>query len=278
MQRMTEHFIQNVTQAAAMASLLIAFFPPAPANASQSDPVRADGVEIRLVASAPEKDGVIPAMLDIRLAPGWKTYWSDPGASGLPPQIMMSGPGLRFDGVRFPAPKAFLEGDTRSVGYEGSVALPLALSHEAGAPPARLTAQVMIGVCKDICVPVQASLSADLSGPAAGNALDRARITLAQESLPGPPQPDLKVISARLRDSKLTLEIAAPSGEAPQIFLASKTGASFGIPEILPIGSGHFRAEMTLRLPKAATHPGDAGITAVLVTGRRAVEAPLVFD
>ncbi|OQP83869.1 hypothetical protein BTR14_21235 [Rhizobium rhizosphaerae] len=274
---MTEQFRQNVTQGAALASLLTAFFILPPANAAQSDPVRAEGVDIRLVASAPQVDGKIPAMLDIRLAPGWKTYWIDPGSSGLPPQVTVSGPGLRFDGVRFPAPKAFEEGSARSVGYADGVALPLALSHEAGAMPARVTAQVMIGVCKDICVPVQASLSADLSGPAAANPLDKARIALAEESLPGPPQPDLTVTSARVKDTKLVLEVTAPAGEAPQIFLSSSNGASFGTPAIVSAGPGRFRAETTLRLPKAKA-PADAGITAVLVSGRRAVEMPLVFE
>lgn len=42
------------------------------------------GGMIRLVAAQPRQDGTIPATLEVKLNAGWKTYWREPGASGIP--------------------------------------------------------------------------------------------------------------------------------------------------------------------------------------------------
>ncbi|WP_075629222.1 protein-disulfide reductase DsbD domain-containing protein [Xaviernesmea oryzae] len=275
---MTKHLEQNVTQLAALASLAAAFFMPASTNAAQSNSVQVEGAEIRLVVSPPEEDGRIPAILAIRLAPGWKTYWVDPGASGLPPELVITDPGLHFEGLRFPAPRAFVEGTARSFGYDTDVALPLRLSASAGAAVPRVTAQVMLGVCKEICIPVQATLQADLTSAAAASPLDRARISLAEDKLPARPRDGFRMERAQETKEGLTLMLQVPEGPAPQLFLSSSVGVTFGPIRIVPLGAGHYRADVALRLPKGMAQARQAGIDAVLVSGGEAVEAPLVFD
>ena len=81
---------------------------------------------MRLVTSGKaDEAGRIQGVLDIRLKPGWKTYWLEPGASGIPPQVSLDPQhGISFSGLRFPAPKAFHDGIASYTGYDHSVSLP----------------------------------------------------------------------------------------------------------------------------------------------------------
>ena len=44
--------------------------------------------QLRLVSGGPGEDGSLRAGLEIRLAPGWKTYWVNPGPTGLAPKLV----------------------------------------------------------------------------------------------------------------------------------------------------------------------------------------------
>lgn len=97
-------------------------------------------------------DGDHMAALHLRLAPGWKTYWRAPGDAGIPPVFDWSG----SDNVArvtalWPTPHVFRQSGARSVGYKGELVLPLRISGNGG--PVTLEANMMIGVCSDICVP-----------------------------------------------------------------------------------------------------------------------------
>lgn len=72
--------------AAAAALLLLALAPGA--HAASSEWHHVEGGSIRIVTSgAPDAQGILRGALEIRLKPGWKTYWLDPGSSGVPPTL-----------------------------------------------------------------------------------------------------------------------------------------------------------------------------------------------
>jgi DsbC/DsbD-like thiol-disulfide interchange protein len=56
------------------------------AQAVETPFARTQGAEVRLMAGT-VKDGALEAGIEIRLAPGWKTYWRYPGDSGIPPRF-----------------------------------------------------------------------------------------------------------------------------------------------------------------------------------------------
>ena len=123
--------LENVPHLATLATLSAYFFATSAAYAAQSHWVQSEGGDVRIVADRPEPDGTIPAILDIRLKPGWKTYWLEPGSSGIPPQVSIDPQdGIAFSGLRFPAPKAFHDGIASYTGYDHSVAFPLSLKRE----------------------------------------------------------------------------------------------------------------------------------------------------
>lgn len=97
--------------------------------------------------------------LHMRLAPGWHTYWRQPGEAGIPPQFDFRGSGnLKGLQVHWPTPQIFRQNSMVSLGYEGEVILPLELAMDR--PGAiDLKGELMIGVCRDICVPVTLPVS-----------------------------------------------------------------------------------------------------------------------
>jgi len=97
------------------------------------------------------------------LAPGWKTYWRAPGDGGIPPLFGWSG-SQNVSGVRYhwPVPEVFDQAGMRSIGYSDEVVLPVEILRDEAGPPTRLAGQVEIGVCENVCVPVQLTFDAAL--------------------------------------------------------------------------------------------------------------------
>ncbi|NNK15395.1 MAG: hypothetical protein HKP51_00660 [Sulfitobacter sp.] len=108
-----------------------------------------------------QPDGTRIAALRLTLAPGWKTYWRTPGDAGIPPQFDWSGSNnLRGVGITWPAPEVFLTAGMRTIGYSGDLILPIALAPSRVGQPMTIEANLDIGVCSDICVPHQMTLTA----------------------------------------------------------------------------------------------------------------------
>ena len=111
-------------------------------------------------------DGHQMAGLRITLAPGWKTYWRAPGDAGIPPQFSFAGSGnVASASVMWPVPDVFDQNGMRSIGYHDGVVIPLNVTPD-GNGPMRLSGQINIGVCEEICVPVNLEFDALL--PAGG--------------------------------------------------------------------------------------------------------------
>jgi DsbC/DsbD-like thiol-disulfide interchange protein len=94
------------------------------------------------------------AALQIILAPGWKTYWRQPGDTGIPPKFDFSGSeNLTILDVIYPAPKITWQDNYRSFVYYEIVLFPILIRPEA-TRTAVLRGKIDIGVCKEICIPV----------------------------------------------------------------------------------------------------------------------------
>lgn len=128
----------------------------------------ADGVvELEILTGWRTQDGTHMAGLQVRLAPGWKTYWRSPGDGGIPPRFGWQG-SQNLDGAAFhwPIPDVFEDNGMRSIGYTESLVIPVELSIPDAGRPAQMRGQVQIGVCHEICVPVLLDFDAVL--PAGG--------------------------------------------------------------------------------------------------------------
>ena len=106
--------------------------------------------------------GTQMAALHIALAPDWMTYWRKPGIAGIAPRFDWSGSrNLAAVQVHWPRPRVFDQQGYRSIGYDGTLVLPLEITPDADGPiSARLS--VDIGVCREICIPITLDLAAEM--------------------------------------------------------------------------------------------------------------------
>ncbi|MDK1488810.1 protein-disulfide reductase DsbD family protein [Sinorhizobium sp. 7-81] len=276
--------LEKMAQRIATASLLLLFFLPAKTYAAASDWVTSAGGTIRLVAAQPKADGTIPAILEVRLKPGWKTYWRNPGASGIPPQIAIDpSSGVVLEAIRFPAPQTFGEGPARYVGYDTPVAFPLVLKRTRDDGDLAIRASVFLGICEDICIPVQGELDLVLKKGEFDNPLDGARIADAVAALPQAPSADFKVTAARFdtEAGAIRLRLQLPpeaSADRPDFFLAGPSGVSFG--ELVFGGEtgAHRTADIPVKLSGKDKSIKGKPIALTVRAGSRSMETTLAFD
>lgn len=132
-------------------SSVLALFLAVPALAGPTDGV----VEVEILEGWRTESGTHMAGLQVRLAPGWKTYWRAPGDGGIPPRFGWQGSN-NFDGVsmHWPVPEVFHQSGMRSIGYSDVVVIPLELNVTNQGAPVQMRGQLQIGICDEICVPV----------------------------------------------------------------------------------------------------------------------------
>lgn len=129
-------------------------------------------VEARLLADvASVRPGqTFTAGVLLTMKPEWHVYWKNPGDSGLPVSIALSGPnGVTFGEMRWPLPVDFVQpGEIVGYGYTDTVLFPIEVSVPASVAPGAaldLAAEVSWLACKDVCIPGRAKL--DLRVPVA---------------------------------------------------------------------------------------------------------------
>jgi DsbC/DsbD-like thiol-disulfide interchange protein len=162
--------------------LAVLMLLPAPSQAQTEAHSPSDVVELELIEGWRRADGTHMAGLLIRLAPGWKTYWRSPGEAGIPPRLDLNfRNGLLGAAIHWPVPEVFSSNGMNSIGYSTDVVFPLELVLAEGQGALRLSGQLEIGVCHDICMPVTLPLRGTL--PAGGRPDPRIAAALADRPL-----------------------------------------------------------------------------------------------
>lgn len=176
----------------------------------------ADKVAVRLV---PERLSAAPGetvtvAVEQKIAPGWHTYWSNPGEAGFATAVRWSLPqGWKAGPIQWPFPKREPVGPLMDYGYEGTVWLLVDLTVPKTAAigsKAEISAHVLWLACREVCVPeeatVQTTLFVDTAG-AADDGLVADHFTWAHDSIPA--ESPWPVAYARTPD-RLKLFVAAP--------------------------------------------------------------------
>jgi thiol:disulfide interchange protein/DsbC/DsbD-like thiol-disulfide interchange protein len=132
---------------------------------SQGSVAAGNHVAVSLVGETTNVVAGRPFQVALRqeIQPGWHTYWSNPGDSGLPTTINWSLPkGFVAAPVLWPTPERFKAGPVVSYGYEGEVLLPVSVDVPSALrpdSPVTLSAHVNWLACSDICIPEEADVS-----------------------------------------------------------------------------------------------------------------------
>jgi DsbC/DsbD-like thiol-disulfide interchange protein len=123
----------------------------------------------RLIAGAAQQSAGtqwLRAGVEIRLDPGWKTYWRYPGDSGVPPTLDFAGSrNVKSVTILWPSPERFADGaGGHSIGYHGDIVLPLRIAADDLTQPSVLHLKLGYAVCANLCIPAEANLDLALPG------------------------------------------------------------------------------------------------------------------
>lgn len=257
-----------------------------PAHAASGPWQTGEAVHARLLSPVQATgDGLtVPLAVELRLEPGWKTYWRSPGDAGLPPRLSNAGSeNLQDLSIAWPAPQRFTLQGLETFGYDGNLILPLAARVELPGAPLKVQAVLDVLACKDVCIPQTLPLSLRLPDGAAEPDDDVARAIAAFATrVPGPNgSQGLQVLAASMGGGMtrptLDLEVQRLDGPftAPDAFVETDPPLTFTAPDVT-VRDGGRRAHLRLRFnepnpPQLTGHP----VTITLVDAGQAVEATL---
>jgi thiol:disulfide interchange protein len=166
-----------------------------------------------------------------RIAPGWHTYWINPGDSGEPPNIEWSLPaGFTAGPIVWPAPERVPVTPFMSYGYTHEVVLPIQITapgHLDVGTPVTLRGHVSWLVCERICIPEEADVALTLpvgegkAAPAPTALVEQARRTVPALS----PWP--ATLSAT--PETVTIKVAAPGLAVDRIVEAAFFPMRWGV-------------------------------------------------
>ncbi|MGH1417333.1 MAG: protein-disulfide reductase DsbD family protein [Hyphomicrobiaceae bacterium] len=122
-------------------------------------------IEGRLISSVNSSGDLvtIPAGLELKIKPGWKTYWRSPGDAGLPPRLNWSASkNLSKATLSYPTPLRFKLFGIQTFGYSEQVVLPIEVGVAKPGDGIVLNATVEVLVCEKICIPQTLNLTLNL--------------------------------------------------------------------------------------------------------------------
>jgi DsbC/DsbD-like thiol-disulfide interchange protein len=200
------------------------------ASPGQSPWSKQTNSKVRLVSSTLQEDGapVRYAGVQLRMEGGWKTYWRNPGDSGVPPSFDWSGSkNVKNIDVLYPVPHRFADANGTAIGYDDQVVFPVKVTPEQPDKPVQLALTFDYGICKDLCIPNSVNLDAVL--PADLGKGDARLIGQARASVPGPADdetlPRLGTVTANQEGPEPSLEVEAlfaPGATNTDLFVTSE--------------------------------------------------------
>jgi len=260
-------------------------------NARADDASPWDGerhAALRLIEGS-TANGVINlrAGIEMRIAPGWKTYWRYAGDSGLPPSFDFAGSeNVKTVTVLWPVPRRFPDGaGGHSIGYTGHVIFPLQVVAQNASRPVTLQLKANYGVCENICIPAAGQARLQLT---AGPSDHDIALTDAEERVPKPaalgaPGP-LSVRAVRREASgereRVVVDVSAPEGAEVDLFAEGPTPQwALPLPELIEKGPGGARrfAFKVDGMPQGSKIAG-AALKLTLTTGLNAIEVTTHLD
>lgn len=112
-------------------------------------------------------DGVHMAALWITLDADWKTYWRAPGEAGIPPSVDWSGSrNLETVSFDWPVPEVIVSNGVTTLGYTHELVLPMEVAAVDPDADILVEATLAFGICEEVCMPLQAHVSAVLPAAA----------------------------------------------------------------------------------------------------------------
>jgi DsbC/DsbD-like thiol-disulfide interchange protein len=179
---------------------------------------------MRLIAGTNKPGVPLTAGIEIRLQPGWHTYWRSPGDSGIPPRFDFSGSSnLKTAEVLYPVPQLRKDEGGQSLGYEADVIFPVKVTPIEIGKPIGLKVMLAYAVCEKLCIPAigHAELHLDI-----GESAQELVLQAALARVPKPVSPaEIGLSVRRINHPKpsITVDLRAPAHKRIQLFVEGPT-------------------------------------------------------
>lgn len=197
---------------------VIVGLPAQPALAAMTQWHDLGGGKARLVASLDPADGAVKAVVEVALEPGWKTYWREPGGSGIPPVFDFSRSVHFVAGeARFPVPDYLVAGGIRFPGYRGNVRFVIDGKATRLDPAGEIRLDLLIGICEEVCIPASASMSLPFDKLMGNDAATELLMAEAAAKLPGPANDSMHVTDVSRGDGdslRVSAQLPGDDGNA----------------------------------------------------------------
>jgi DsbC/DsbD-like thiol-disulfide interchange protein len=238
---------------------------------------------LRLIGGGADNSGALHAGVEIKLKPGWHTYWRYPGDSGVPPRFTFPGSdNVATVKVLYPAPKAIVDETGTTIGYTDDVIFPLQVVPRQKSKPVRLHLNVEYAVCEKMCVPVEAKTELILPS---GSAETDAALSTAEAQVPKQVSAaDLALKARRVNDGPkplVAIDLAVPTGDKVDVFVEGPTPEwALPIPKPAPgapNGHQYFGFELD-GLPPGVDPKGPFELTFTIVHDHTPVEVKTRLD
>jgi DsbC/DsbD-like thiol-disulfide interchange protein len=240
---------------------------------------------IRLLSGGASRGQVQLAGVEMRLLPGYKTYWRTPGDSGVPPVFDWSrSQNLGSITVLWPAPERFSDGAGSSIGYHGEVVFPVHVTAADPKKPVKLALKLDYAVCDQMCIPARGEAELKLGQP---NTAQTQRLEAFEARVPlnavlGEAADRLAVSDIKPvrvdKEQVLRFDVAVPPGgfvsdafvEGPDMWMFGAARMSLANPQVMTIE--------VLITDRPKNHQGATPLIVTLAGSPRAVEIRIDLD
>lgn len=276
--------IKALTSLSILSATFVAatLLPISDSLAASSDWQEAEGARVRVVTqSVPDENGVLKAVVEVDLEPGWKTYWREPGSSGIPPLFNFSNSkNIEDVTVHYPVPTLITDETGSYAGYKKSLAFPIDLKTENANDAAHIQADIFLGVCNEICVPISAQIDLDLT-EFQTTTEQNTLIENARFNLPTQPAKDFNLKQARYISAtnsvefEITLPKFYPTNLQPEIFIQSPEKWPMSQPRQVKSDDNSIRFRSDVFDQPKADDPLKGPLYVLVKLGQRSVETTL---
>lgn len=255
------------------------------ARAADTSPWSQDSkAAIRLIAGANKSgDTSLRAGIEVKLQPGWHTYWRYPGDSGVPPRFDFAGSeNLNTVRVRYPAPHVFSDDSGTSVGYSDRVIFPVQVTPRQAGRPVILRLKIDYAVCEKLCIPAEGRAELGLTPSPSAN---DAELSAAEAQVPVPvAAADVDLRARRVNDAAkplVAVDLKTPDAK-PVVLLVEGPSPEWALPipkpaQGAPAGRQHFGFELD-GLPPGVSPKSAFELTFTLIGDGRALEVKTHLD
>jgi len=186
--------------------------------------------------------------LRFQLEKGWHIYWSNPGDSGEPPRVKWQLPtGLSAGATEWPAPRRIGSSSVVDYVYEGTVTLIVPIRAEENVKAhkrAQLNADVMVLVCREMCISGKAQLSLTLpikAQPPIRDSRTEDVFAATRKLLPRPVPVSWRFSVAEMNDSLVLTAIVGRQVTGATLFPLVESQINNAAPQEFVTAAGGFR-------------------------------------